>query len=70
MLESQTARLIGSMTFSVRDASQLRFDFRQFGHAPKKELELDARGFSDNALQGEGTPVAGPQNTKRYFKAL
>jgi hypothetical protein len=56
--------------FSVSDAAQLRFDFRQFGHAPKKELELDARGFSDNALQGEGTPVAGPQNTKRYFKAL
>lgn len=42
-------------SFSVRDAAQLRFDFRQFGYAPKKEFESDARGFSDNALQGEGT---------------
>ena len=66
----KTAQLIGSMTFSVRDASQLRFDFRQFGHAPKKELELDARGFNDNALQGKGAPVAGLQYARGYFTAL
>ena len=56
--------------FFVSDAAQLRFDFRQFGHAPKQEFELDARGFNDNALQGEGAPVAGLQYARGYFTAL
>ena len=56
--------------FSVSDVAQMRCDFRQFGHAPKKELQLDARGFNDNSLQGEGTPVARLQYAREYFKAL
>ena len=54
--------------FSVSDVAQMRCDFRQFGHAPKKELELDARGFNNNALQGGGYPCRRAAIRQRVFQ--